>query len=183
MLGIVSNLVGIVVMLYFMQKHGLCPRLRLFERLFSLNLKRAGTAVATVSVMAVALAFLLAAVQVDAADSPPTALDLAPIVKEEKYVSFEVTPIDFSFGQSLAFEIRMNTHQVDLDFDLTEISVVRIDRETTLEPIAWEGSSPGGHHRNGRLFFPVIPSAAEQIDLIIADVADVPERIFSWKVK
>ena len=42
-------------------------------------------------------------------------------------------------------------------------------------------SSP--HHRKGTLIFPNLQTPVKSVTLIIHDVAQVPERTFSWQVK
>ena len=182
-LGIVSNLVGICVMLRVMQKHGLHPHSRFFELLLSINLKRVSTAVVAISAGTVALTFLFVGARADADASSRSGLSLSSLLNDENYVSFEVTPVDFRFDQPLVLEVRMNTHQVDLSFDLLEVSRVTIDESTTLEPTAWEGSPSGGHHRDGKLMFPGVPGSAETLTLTVSNVAGVPERVFAWQLE
>jgi hypothetical protein len=83
----------------------------------------------------------------------------------------------------------MNTHAVDLDdYDLKQLAVLRIDGGQEIRPISWEAPK-GGHHRSGTLTFPatdadgrpLIASSTRTIELVIRNVADVPERVFSWQ--
>jgi hypothetical protein len=86
------------------------------------------------------------------------------------------------------FEIVMDTHAVDLDgYDLKQLVTLRVDSGREVQPASWDAPK-GGHHRSGRLTFPVttadgaplIGPGARSIELVIRDVAGVPERIFRW---
>ncbi len=94
-------------------------------------------------------------------------------------------------GAPTVFNIAMNTHAVALDsYDLKQFAVLRIDGGRELQPIGWEAPK-GGHHRSGTLTFPVtdadgtplIASGSRTIELVIRDVAGVPERSFRWTIR
>jgi len=97
------------------------------------------------------------------------------LTSSENNVEFQVTPLSAS-----EFEISMNTHSVDLGFDLTEISMLYDNIGNPYKPLKWEGSAPGGHHRSGILKFPFVNSSAKSINLIINDGT---RREFSWNIK
>lgn len=90
-------------------------------------------------------------------------------------VEFRVTPLSFS-----EFQISMDTHSVDMNFDLTQISTLYDDAGNAYKPSKWEGSGPGGHHRSGILKFPSINSKAKSAKLVIIDTAT---REFEWKLE
>ncbi len=74
----------------------------------------------------------------------------------------------------------MNTHVVDLSYDLTQIVELRTDRGDTVSPVMWDGPI-GGHHVNGVLYFaPIDLKGVRWIEIVIRGVADVPERVFHW---
>ena len=86
------------------------------------------------------------------------------------------------------FDIALNTHAVDLDgFDLAQLAVLRVDGRE-IQPAGWNAPK-GGHHRSGTLSFPVtggdgrplITANTRSIELVIRDVAGVPERNFVWR--
>lgn len=92
-------------------------------------------------------------------------------------------------GAPTVFTIVMNTHAVDLDgYDLKQRAVLRIDGGREVQPTSWEAPK-GGHHRSGMLTFPatgadgtpLVASGTHTIELVIRDVAGVPERVFSWR--
>jgi hypothetical protein len=86
------------------------------------------------------------------------------------------------------FTVVLDTHAVDLDaFDLTKLAVLRTNEGREVAPSAW--SAPlGGHHRQGDLTFPIsaidgtpiISPTTRTIELVVRDVAGVPERRFRW---
>jgi len=87
------------------------------------------------------------------------------------------------------FKLAMNTHAVDLDgYDLKQLAALRVDGGPEVEPIGWEAPK-GGHHRSGTLTFPttrtdgtpLIGPNARTIELVIRDVAGVPERVLIWR--
>ena len=87
------------------------------------------------------------------------------------------------------FTVTLDTHSVDLDaIDLTTLATLTVD-STELRPTAWDAAL-GGHHREGTLTFPtttadgraLIGPETKTIELVIRDVAGVPERTFRWTV-
>lgn len=86
------------------------------------------------------------------------------------------------------FLVVMDTHAVDLDgYDLARLAVLRVDGGPDLLPIRWDAPA-GGHHREGTLTFPaeqsgkpVIGARTRTIELVIRDIAGVPERVLTWE--
>jgi hypothetical protein len=83
------------------------------------------------------------------------------------------------------FNVRLDTHTIDLDsLDLTD-SVLANDRDETLTAVPWEAPK-GGHHREGRLAFdgnaPAFLADARSIVLTIRGVGTVPERVLRWEI-
>jgi hypothetical protein len=85
------------------------------------------------------------------------------------------------------FAVALDTHAVNLDgYDLKQLAMLRIDGGREVRPASWDAPE-GGHHRQGTLTFPptaagrpLIGSDTRTIELVIRDVAGVPERIFRW---
>lgn len=98
-------------------------------------------------------------------------------------VRVTVKPTALASNQVASFHVRLNTHSVELSQDLIAASELRDDQGRSYRPDQWKGSPPGGHHRKGTLIFPVLQGPVNSVTLIIRDVADVPERVFSWDVK
>lgn len=97
------------------------------------------------------------------------------LIDNQNNVEFQVTPLSSS-----EFQIAINTHSVNLDFDLTQISTLYDDIGNAYNPLKWDGSEPGGHHRSGILKFSSVNSDAKLIKLVIIDSA---KREFSWNIK
>jgi hypothetical protein len=86
------------------------------------------------------------------------------------------------------FTVEMDTHAVNLDgYNLQQLAVLRIDQQQEMQPSGWNAPT-GGHHRSGILSFPattasgtpVIGSNTRLITLLIRNVGNVPERVFTW---
>lgn len=89
-----------------------------------------------------------------------------------------------------AFDVTMDTHSVDLDaYDLRKRAVLRNDRGLEVRAKTWDAPK-GGHHREGTLSFSektadgqdLIGPDTRRVELIIREVAGVPERSFEWNL-
>ena len=98
-------------------------------------------------------------------------------------VRVDIIPEQLGAGQQAKFNIRMNTHIVELRQDMVVVSVLRDDQGREYRPLSWNGSPAGGHHRNGVLEFPAIANGSKSVTLYLKNIADVPERIFEWKIE
>lgn len=87
------------------------------------------------------------------------------------------------------FTIALDTHSVDLDgYDLTDLALLRTSDGDEVRPAGWDAPK-GGHHREGTLtFLPTHSNGKSNLEprtgsfeLIIRDVAGVPERSFTWQ--
>jgi hypothetical protein len=98
-------------------------------------------------------------------------------------VTFEVTPLNLgNSSDTLDFRVAMDTHSVELGFDLAAQAVLRTDTGAEIAPSAYQGGS--GHHVDGRLSFPAAKTAgARTLTLLIRDVAGVAERVFVWQLQ
>lgn len=86
------------------------------------------------------------------------------------------------------FKVVMDTHAVDLDgYDLRQLARLRTGRGELIEPIEWTAPK-GGHHREGSLRFPATTPSGRPVfapddrslELVIRDVAGIPERTYRW---
>jgi hypothetical protein len=98
-------------------------------------------------------------------------------------ITFSVTPMDFSFDNSVKFEIKIDTHSGSLDFDLTKISILEDNEGNRYEPLSWSGSAPGGHHRSGIITFSKLSNKVKNMKLIIQDDSNSPSRVFEWNLE
>jgi hypothetical protein len=102
---------------------------------------------------------------------------------KEKRVRVDVKPVQLTPGQPAKFEVQMNTHSETLEEDMVAVSSLKDNAGHVYQATAWQGSEPGGHHREGVLEFPKLEDNTESITLIIRKVANVPERTFEWSVE
>ena len=105
--------------------------------------------------------------------------------KDEAAVTVMVTPLnlDNRSAATLDFEIALNTHSVELAYDMLSISALRSDTGQETQPVAWDGPPGGGHHVSGTLSFPQLNERSQSVTLILRGIADVPARTFEWEVK
>jgi hypothetical protein len=99
-------------------------------------------------------------------------------------VAVEVQPLKLGDNQDTwEFAVALNTHSVELPYDLTQVSMLRCEQGREHRPLEWEGSPPGGHHRQGVLYFTPLDHPSSFVEIVIRDVAKVPERVFRWEVE
>lgn len=120
---------------------------------------------------------------------PPSATaDLAEVdlarYDSQGSVDFSVTPLNLGGpGETIEFDVSMNTHSVDLAWDLAALSTLSTDTGLEVGGQSWPIAS--GHHVRGVLVFPAtldgapILDGASEVTLVIRDAA-APERVFSW---
>jgi hypothetical protein len=173
-LGVLSSIVGILVMLEQLQYvgEGDSLSLRLGKLLAWYDLAR----IKKVSLAASSLVFVVLLVGALGSQGTLASPDDSTIVGSEAGVTFTIRSVDY--GNTIGFQIKIDTHQGALDFDLTEISTLVIG-STVYEPLSWEGSPPGGHHRSGELVFPTGGELGPS-RLVIKGVYGVAERVFDF---
>ena len=185
LIGIFSNLVGIIMMLSVIQKHGLYSGKKILPKLFAYDIPRVRNIIVFASLIIVSISFLFVAIKTPALNrgaDEMVSLDLPARTDNRNSVSLEVKPLDFVFNDPVRFSVSINTHQGNLDFDFTRISFLEDAQGNIYKPLDWEGSPPGGHHRFGVLRFPGLNGKTKSIRLIIRDVYGIPERVFEWKL-
>ena len=99
-------------------------------------------------------------------------------------------PDDVSAAEKLTFEVRMNTHSVDLEqYDMARLSRLETNGGPSIEALGWfNPGGGGGHHRYGVLKFsakrpdgsPFIQAETRFIEVVIKGVSGVAERRFRW---
>ena len=84
-----------------------------------------------------------------------------------------------------SFDVKLDTHSVDLDSVDLSNAILRNNRGETLSAEPWTAAK-GGHHREGTLTFVgnVSPffARATWIELVLTGVGDVPERTLRWQI-
>ena len=105
-------------------------------------------------------------------------------IDDQASVTVTVTPT--LLGEKLGewkFNVVMDTHSVELDQDMTKVVVLVDDQGKEYAPSAWEGTDPGGHHREGVLVFETISPAPISVELKIKNIGGVSERSFKWNLQ
>jgi hypothetical protein len=100
-------------------------------------------------------------------------------------VTVKITPLNLDKpGDTLNFDVSMNTHSVDLSMDLTTLATLTTDTGLSIQAAKWEAPG-GGHHTDGTLSFPAmkdgksILDGAKQLTLTISKI-DNATGIFTW---
>ena len=97
-------------------------------------------------------------------------------------VSVEIMPKQLGLKQGRnIFEVSLDTHSVDLDFNFTKIIVLKDDLGNLYPALEWTGGQ-SGHHLSGDIIFPAISEQAKSIELQMNDINGV-DRIFEWTLK
>ncbi len=89
----------------------------------------------------------------------------------------------YKLGDNMVFSVSLNTHSGDLNsLKMDRLATLRDDTGRKVSAVGWEedaGSS--GHHRSGVLFFPQLDtSQSRYMELVLTNIAGVPERVFRW---
>ena len=109
------------------------------------------------------------------------------VTVEAKYLG----PAPVRGTEAIRFEIKLDTHSVNLDqLDLKQLATLRNDRGVAVKPLSFEKTGSGHHIQNVLAFpakdeagNPVVGGTANSIELVLIDVADVPQRVLRWDVK
>jgi hypothetical protein len=101
---------------------------------------------------------------------------------DENAVRVDDKPVALVAGKPAVFEIRLNTHSVNLNYDMVEISSLQDGGGKIYKAVEWKGSPLGGHHRRGILEFPNLEGTPQSVKLVIRGIGGVSERSFEWKI-
>ncbi len=120
------------------------------------------------------------------AATPQAARNELTRINDEGAVTVEVTPLNLTgTGATLDFQVVLETHSVELDYDLTKIAVLRDDQGNEYTPTAWSGPR-GGHHVSGTLQFDnrsgIVKPGLKYLELELRGIAQVPSRMFRWEL-
>lgn len=125
---------------------------------------------------------------------PPAATDLqvpgddnAALERTDAQGSIEIaiTPLNLTqASDTLDFDVRMDTHSIDLSMDLAVLSTLTTDTGMSVQALQWDAPM-GGHHVAGTLIFPAnlngtsVLAGAKTLTMTLVNV-DAPERNFTW---
>lgn len=113
--------------------------------------------------------------------SQSTPIPLASQTNEEGQVQVRITPINVTKKSSIwEFEIVLDTHTVELDYDLTKMTVLIDEQGREYKPVSRTGPVPDGHHLQGSLIFEGIKQTTEKIEIKVLNVGGIPVRSFKW---
>lgn len=191
-LGILSNLIGIIIMLEIIQKHKFSEGF--LRRILIYNMNQVKKIAIGSSLVLLLITFFLINSQgeinisatktvspkIGGEPKSTEIINLSSKIDNQGGVSFRVTPLDFNLDTPVKFEVEIDTHSGSLDFDLTEISILEDDLGNNYQATDWQGSPPGGHHLAGVLTFSKLDIQAKKLKLIIQDSF---LRIFEWNFK
>jgi len=193
-LGILSNIIGVIFMLEIIKKHSLYQENSRLVRFFNFNIKKIkyGAMIGALIV----LIFLFFRIKNgvnnnditipnplvdDQSNSVVQPISLPSRLNSEGNLSIEITPINFSFTEPLKFQVDLNTHQGNLDFDLTKQAFLIGNQNKKYQPLEWRGGQ-SGHHLSGILVFPALGENVKNIKLVMSNLYGVQERIFEWEL-
>ena len=100
-------------------------------------------------------------------------------------MTFAIKPLNLGSGAStLDFDVTMNKHSVELNFDLKQLAVLKTDTGAEIKPSARFAQVGSGHHVESKLSFPADKIAgARMLTLILKNVSGVAERTFTWNLQ
>jgi hypothetical protein len=117
-------------------------------------------------------------------DPSETGSDLTR-VDQQGAVVIEITPLYLDNpADTLAFDVLMDTHSVDLSMDLAPLATLASDTGVRVKASLWDAPR-GGHHLTGKLIFPSaaegrsVLEGASTLTLTIVNV-DADARTFEW---
>ena len=105
---------------------------------------------------------------------------LASQTKTMGTVEVEVTPISVVSEKDTVFELSLDTHSVELNYDYTQIAVLTDDRGDSYQPTQWTGGS-SGHHLQGELIFEPLSENPNQLTLTLEGI-DNKSEAFTWQL-
>ncbi len=187
LVGILSNAIGITMMLEMLKRHGLIAAKQGHEKhMISIignhDYGRIKSTLLLISPLIIAFSFVLAAEDTSGTTASGS-LILEKLIKEENSLTIEAEPVGFDPASPVKFSLKFDTHSDSLDFDPAAVSVLEDSDGNEYRAISWKGVSESSHHRQGILEFPKIRGRPKEIRLIIRGVYGVQERAFSWKIQ
>ncbi len=129
------------------------------------------------------------------AEMAPGSGPKAPVVSDEASRSVEggsvkvtATPLSLTdkSATSLTFEVVLETHSVELTYDLATLAVLRDNLGNEYQPTTWTPDQSSGHHVKGLLSFAdratILQTGVTSLELDVTGIAGIPSRLFQWSV-
>ena len=180
LIGIVSNVLGILTVLLFLQKKVLCYRQGFLTPLMRLNLSKIRKIAAIIAVIVVILAFVFVALNYQSnaqansgnpsRSSNGITFNLPSEEVNQNGLTIQATPQPFKYGEPIKISLALNTHSGALSYDLTQLVTLQDSNGTTYTPTAWDRPAPEGHHASGTLDFPPTNGQPSSIQLVLRNV-------------
>ena len=181
-IGLLSNIVGITVILAVMQKHNMYNPQGSFSRIMKIDMTRVRNIMLVISLLvAAAVGWTTLSGSAGSETGNNDVVILQQKVSNADGLTIEVSPLPFSFDKDVSFEIKMDTHSGDLGFDLLAVSYLEASDGKIYAPKTWEGSPLGGHHREGALTFPSLSGKPALIKLVLKNLYG-SDRVFQWNL-
>lgn len=90
-------------------------------------------------------------------------------------------PDDIGGKEDLEFEVKLDTHAVNLDaFNFEKSVILKDDKGKTYKPSSAE-TSGSGHHREAEVYFKN-PGKVKSLELLVKDVGGVKETVLKWEI-
>lgn len=97
----------------------------------------------------------------------PISVTLTPIAPEQKDAPWK-------------FGLVLTSHSVEITENPIEAFSLLDDQNNSYQPTRWEGPGPGGHHREGMLFFNPIRPTPASLEIKIKNIGGIAERSLKW---
>lgn len=186
LIGVFSNIIGAVYMISIIKKHKLYSEDSKIKNIFRLNFKTVIIALFFIGISTITAVALTADVttteDIDLKEQVIENIDLEEQTIESNKVAFSVTP-EIDPGVSIKLLISMNTHSVNLNFDMLEVSKLVDSNGETFLPTEWQGPAGGGHHRSGTLIFLDIPENIHKLNFILSPGSKFQDLNFEWIIE
>lgn len=108
------------------------------------------------------------------------AVDSLTQTKSMGAVEVEITPTKLEVGKNMTFELSLNTHSVELNYDYTKILIAQDNNGNTYKATSWSGGE-SGHHLSGEVEFEPLFEEAKSIKLNVNGI-DNQKEVFEWKI-
>ncbi|PIY80924.1 MAG: hypothetical protein COY80_00330 [Candidatus Pacebacteria bacterium CG_4_10_14_0_8_um_filter_42_14] len=95
-------------------------------------------------------------------------------------VEVAVKPVSVVSGKDVVFELLMNTHSVELNYDYMQIVTLTDEAGNSYKPTKWTGGN-SGHHLEGELVFAALSQNSKELTLTL-DGVDNKVESFSWQL-
>jgi hypothetical protein len=181
LIGVISNITGILTVLIFLQKNVLYYRKGLLSPFMRLNLPKVRKLAIITGVVVLIVAFALVALSSQGyfGSNNEGKFVLSSKTVVQNGLTIQATPQPFKYGEPIKISLAMDTHAGDLSYNLSQVTTLQDSNGTTYMPLSWSGPTTGGHHVSGTLSFPPLNGQPSSIRLIIKDVYG-SDWTFEW---